>query len=168
MPKQPMDRQRSKKEKVRKSLRLISDFSLAERYNDMKRSRNRAGWTTEAEEEFVELEKLVEQNSITYQLTGLGSRRYNELLKKHPPTKEQTALAKAEGGDTGWNAETFPPNLVWECLGGEEYCPFDEWLAEWQDDMSAGETMALFMGCIDLNMGYQLVDMGNGYRQTRR
>lgn len=170
MPKQPMDRQRSKKQRVRKTMRLVSDYDLVQRYNDMKTQAVKRGnlWTDEEEDELKKVEAEYLAASTEYVLVSIGSKKYDELLKDNRPTKAQVDAAKADGGDTSWNPETFPPLLVWHSLGGEDYCPWPEFKEEWEEDLSNGDTMALFSGAMEVNMGFVLADLGNSSRRTRR
>lgn len=76
---------------------------------------------------------------------SIGSKRYDDLLGQHKPTKEQ-----AKDG-AQWNGETFPPALIAACAVDPEISLEDAEAIWASDDWSRGELLDLFVAVIKLN-----------------
>jgi len=77
-------------------------------------------------------------------LKAIGSRAYDDLMAKYPPTPEQ----KKDGAT--YNPETFGPALIAACSWEPRLTP-NEALEIWNsEDWSRGEVMEVFVGCIEV------------------
>lgn len=77
-------------------------------------------------------------------LKAVGSKAYDDLVAKHPPTREQ----KADGGTH--NPDTFGPALISACSFEPSMTP-NEAAELWNsEDWSRGEVMELFMAAVEV------------------
>lgn len=77
-------------------------------------------------------------------LKAIGSKAYDDLVAKHPPTREQ----KAEGAN--YNPDTFGPALISACSHEPHMTP-NEASEIWNsDDWSRGEVMELFVAAVEV------------------
>ena len=94
----------------------------------------------------VDVEALMDEATVEFVFAEVGQRRWSELLKSHPPTKEQ----RAEGA-RNFNPETFPvAAMAASCVqpegATEEHFQraFDEW---------GGQFNLLWTTCMEANVG---------------
>ncbi len=77
----------------------------------------------------VDLEKQIDEANVTFTFAEIGTARWNEMLRDHPPTKEQQA-----DGHRGYNPETFPNAVMAaSCVAptGSTVEHFERAFAEW-------------------------------------
>lgn len=86
-----------------------------------------------------------ETTEVTLKYKAIGAKAYDELVSKHPPTREQRT------NGSSFNIDTFAPALIAAC------CVEPEMTAEdakelWQsDDWSRGDLLVLFSQAVELN-----------------
>lgn len=77
-------------------------------------------------------------------LKAIGSKAYDDLMAKHPPTGEQ------KKDNAQYNPETFGPALIAACSWEPRMTP-NEVIEIWNsDDWSRGEVMELFVASIEV------------------
>lgn len=182
----------ARREKTRlltKTVYLADDLELAgqieELEEEMKSNRLRAeafkdderaqAMYVKAKEDFDTALKANEGNYTEFKFFRLGYKRYDELVKQHPPTDAQYEQVKKAGMDPTmtmpWNPETFMPDLILTCLCdpgtlhnySEEERAED--LADLETSFSMGEIQILFQAALEINtMGINLnrIEMGKG------
>jgi hypothetical protein len=104
-----------------------------------------AGLSTDEERANVErLRAELEDYVVEFRLRGLDSKRWERLLAKHSPRKDEEGNVDSRDR-RGWHAETFPPALVRATVISPELDD-DDWLALLGDDENVG---SLTFGQID-------------------
>ncbi len=90
-----------------------------------------------------------------------GRKRYERLLKEHPPTEAQVEEAKADGQDRPpYDADTFAPALLsFACA--EPLLTVEE-ATELYEDWSITEVTEIFSACLAVCTGRRTVDLGKG------
>lgn len=113
-------------------------------------------------DEIEQMMSEADENILTVEFVGLPGERYERLVRAHPPTKDQRALAAREGRSMAFNEDTLPLALVQRCWKSPRAGWSDEDIAElWNpgdegheddDDQPAGskwnsaELSALYYG----------------------
>jgi hypothetical protein len=77
-------------------------------------------------------------------LKAIGSKAYDDMVAKHPPTAEQ----KKENGQ--YNPDTFGPALISACSFDPHMTPNEAAEIWTSEDWSRGEIMELFVGCVEV------------------
>lgn len=152
------------------SVAVCLDDELAARVINLERKIGQAtvvGDETSAKEltaELVELEADKEAASVTMRFRTIGRKKYNKLVKAHPPTAEQVAeyqganlvqdLNNPDGPkvptseEPPYNPETFPDELIAATLVDPELTrdQLEELLDEWNET----EWMQLWMAAMSV------------------
>jgi hypothetical protein len=77
-------------------------------------------------------------------LKAIGSKAYDDLIAKHPPTPEQ----KKEGA--AYNPDTFGPALISACSFDPHLTPNEAQEIWSSEDWSRGEIMELFVASVEV------------------
>lgn len=98
---------------------------------------------------------------VIRKITPRGRKRYEQLVKAHPPTDEQVKEAADQGQERpSYDAETFAPALLSaSCV--EPLLTLEE-ATELFDDWSLTECSELLSACLAVNTGRRTVDLGKG------
>lgn len=109
-----------------------------------------------------ETEDRVRREGLEFRFVGIGRRRYEELLRKHPPTAEQQAEAEKEGASMTFNPDTFIPALLAETVANSDLTA-DEWREDVldSDDWGQGEIAELIGYAMSVNRESRVADLGN-------
>lgn len=88
----------------------------------------------------------IDGEPMTVLIRAIPMRAYDDLLDKHPPTKDQKALGAA------WNTDTFPP-AVFAAVSVDPDLSYDEALELWEsENFSRGDLAYLWEQSIDVIM----------------
>lgn len=98
-------------------------------------------------EEIEAVGKKAEAATVTFTFQGIGRRAWWDLVKQHPPTKDQS-----KGRTLRWNDDTFPPAaLAASCIDPEGLD--EKWWIETLDDWDEGQVTDIWRGCLEANLG---------------
>lgn len=199
MAKQPLDRLRSRKKQVWKRIPIPLDSDIVERRESILSEINRieiqgrigqrrGGVLPEddrlrleqLQEELDEVTAELSENVAWFHVRSLAPRVWEELVSRHPPTKDQRDDARKSGiGVLLYNVDTFFDELVPMCVswvdtdeeGNEALVPLTEtFVKEMQegDQWSTGEWNQLCEVASTINSVIRRIDdLGNVSRRTR-
>lgn len=117
---------------------------------------------TSARAKLDEVEARVRADGIEFVFRGIGRRKYEELIREHPPTKEQVTEAEAEGSVMSFNPDTFIPVLLEATVVNTDLTA-----AQWEsevidsDDWGQGEISTIIGYAMDVNRGTRVAELGN-------
>lgn len=134
---------RGRKKPPQRRVRIPADDSLVDRYNKTVKEHDKAvrkqGMSNDPNDhrrvkelagQMDDLRQRIENDEIEFVFQAMPRTRYSELLEEHPPSDEDKEAGLA------FNADTFPPALIAECLIDPEGVDVKEatriW-AEWSD-----------------------------------
>ena len=134
---------RGRKKPPQRRVRLPADDSKVDRYNKTVKDHDRAvrkqGMSNDPADhrrvkelaaQLAEVRQQIEDDEIEFVFQAMPRNRYSDLLEEHPPSDEDKEAGLA------FNADTFPPALIAECLIEPEGVDVQEatriW-AEWSD-----------------------------------
>jgi hypothetical protein len=165
-----LDEAKAKKRRVQETVWIGGDPDvLAELADKEKRRRQletsiqvRDGKGTEADRsslaevlsEIEDLKMSLRETAVPYTMQAVGHKRFDALLKEHPPTEDQVAMAKAEGENITFNLDTFPYALIdLSCIDPEhELGEMQAWLKDDPDDeWNFAEVNDLFQAALKVN-----------------
>lgn len=92
-------------------------------------------------EEITAVEAEQEQYTLTFELQAIGAQAWADLLRQHPPTKDQRGFAH--------NPDTFPPAAVAAC--SEEPKLTVEQASRMFSTFESGEWSKLWIAAVSLN-----------------
>lgn len=137
MPKkQPLDHLRSRKKPIHVDFPIVDDYQYLDRVDEARTAlsrrelqvrlgsrRNEEGMSDEDRFELEELKSDLEAaqsalkpHQVWFRAKNLAPKDYDELVTKHPPTKEQRLKAKQDGNVLLYNPETFLDALTTMCV----------------------------------------------------
>ena len=176
--KQPMDRLKSQKRPVRRTVLIAGDNVLAEEVNALEEEVRRLRITelrreSDAEraslleakvDELESKKKELQDSSIKFVFQAIRRDRYDALVSEHPPSEAQRKEAE-EAGETNlaFNPETFPVALIIACMVEPSEFDHDE-MKEWltSENWNQSELLTLFQACLAVNTTSSLVSLGKG------
>lgn len=179
MAERPMtwDHLKSQKKPNITKVRIALDSEIADAYEEAKeeleRLRTRVkvrpddmGLLAEldqAEETFNQAKTSALETSAEFVMRAVGRKRFDDLMAKHPPTSDQRKKAREDGaGEISWNPDTFPPALIHLSIVTPKMTP-EEVSELWaSEDWSGAETIALFMGAMEVNSNRRDINLGKG------
>jgi hypothetical protein len=177
------DHLRSKKKPIEKTVEIVLDAELAERFEEARTQVDIAQIRVNGNPTDVDLQLALEQakaavetlrteideNDAVVKITfrGIGRKAYDDLVADHPATLEQLSDAKKKGhDDLQFNLETFPPAIV-AASSKEPKMTLEEVQAIWNsEDWNQVELGELFTAAMMVNGTRRTVDLGKGSRTT--
>ena len=119
------------------------------------------GDETEAQAAFDAAKTALEAETVELRFRSIGRKRYDELVRAHPPTEEQ----KAESADAPYNVETFSAALIAaSCI---EPVMTEAEVAELADEWNVAEYMQLWVAALEVNTQRRVVELGKAWNGTR-
>lgn len=130
----PLDRLRKGKRRASKRVGIVMDSDFQEAVEEARTKLSRlmarsnlvvgagrkdpdlAAEIEEAEEELRVAEEQAEEHTERFIAKALAPRVWDDLINKHPPTKDQKQDARKNNHNLTWNPETFPPELISTCV----------------------------------------------------
>lgn len=115
-----------------------------------------------AEEALTELKAEVRKTGMAFELVGVGRVRWDELIREHPPTKEQQE--EDEKNDT---KRTFDPKTFWPALLAETVRDSDLTAEDWRKSVfespewGPAELDELRNRASAVNQGSRILELGN-------
>jgi hypothetical protein len=118
------------------------------------------GDDTEAQAAFDAAKAALEEETVELRFRSIGRKRYDDLVRAHPPTDEQ----KAEAADVPYEVESFSVALIAaSCV--EPKMTEDE-VAELSETWNVAEFMQLWMAALEVNTQRRVVEMGKAWNGT--
>lgn len=115
----------------------------------------------EAETALDDAKVALREASLKFVFQAVGRKRYEELVLKHPATKEQQRKARELRTDVPeFDEDTFPQALVAACLVEPELSEDDVHRLWESDNFSIAEQRTLFQTAILVNQNWRVVDLG--------
>lgn len=178
---QTYDHLRSKKKPNYKKVPILLDQELGELVDQAKEKLDAAKevWADEpessprkgalqeqmrlADEELAEAIEEADSAVAVFKIRSISGPAYDELVAQNPITPDQEKKIRERGGEPpSWNADTFPPSLVFACLV-EPKLTEDQFMEIWKSpDWNANELMSLFWAALEVNSNRRQVDWGKG------
>ncbi len=97
----------------------------------------------------------LEAETVELRFRSIGRRRYDELVRAHPPTEEM----KAENPDSPYNVDTFSVALI--AASCVEPVMTEEEVNELSEAWNVAEYLQLWMAALEVNTQRRVVEMGN-------
>lgn len=139
-----------------KSVRLLLDQTLSDRFQQVEREAGRAKMraensndrqvqidAAELARQADDLKQQIEDAYVTFTFQGISRVDYNELLEAHPPTEEHTA------GGFEFDPDGFGPDLIAACSVDPEISP--EQARRIWDEWTEAEVVRLFNAAYESN-----------------
>lgn len=120
---------------------------------------------TALDEEIEAIREELKQTAISFTFQSIGHKRYDTLLKAHPPTEEQIQKGKEENEPVPFNSDTFGFALIdASCIDPEfEEGEFEAWMRDDPDnDWNMAELLELFSAALEVNTTSGRVELGKG------
>lgn len=171
-----MARLREKKKAVSRTVAIICDYEVADRYQaavkrlqDAHRAAERSkddrtalAAVADAEEALEALSDEAEEASEDFTFRGIGRQGFERLIDTHEPTKDQRAKARKENAEIQWNPETFPQALVAASLVEPDLTE-EEVHEIWDsDEWNQAELLELFSAALEVNTTRRTASLGKG------
>ena len=176
-----MDHLRKKKKAVTRTVAIICDSAVADRYAAAVNRLTEADRAltarpkdqrviSEREEALEALEALegeAEEASEDFTFRGIGRKVFEDLIDNHEATKEQRAKARKAGEEVQWNAETFPQALVSASLVDPDLSEEDIHEIWDSEDWNQAELLELFSAALEVNTSRRTSNLGKGSGLTQ-
>ena len=118
------------------------------------------GNETEAKAAFESAKAALEAATVELRFRSIGRKRYDELVRAHPPTDEQ----KAEAADVPYDVESFSVALIAaSCI---EPKMTEAEVTELADEWNVAEFMQLWMASLEVNTQRRVVELGKAWNGT--
>ena len=171
-----MDHLRKKKKAVTRTVAIICDSAVADRYASASSRLQEADRElvlrpkdpraiTEREEALEALEGLAseaEEASEDFTFRGIGRKVFEDLIDTHEPTKDQRAKARRAGEEVQWNPDAFPQALVSSSLVSPDLSEGDI-IEIWDsEDWNQAELLELFSAALEVNTSRRTSNLGKG------
>lgn len=190
MSKDALDRLRSKKKPVSKSVWLCGDSDIAQEYQAMQGdlalaemelaadsgSQEKTARVRQLQIQIAEYERdKVKDVSIHFRFQSIGRKRYEQLIKDNQPTPDEIREAEEAksndpdlaGATLTFSPKTFPPAFLAACLVEPDDITKEEALEWFSDgDWNENEIATLLQTCMEVNMQVQVVQMGKDFGKT--
>lgn len=169
----------SGKRPVTKTVEVVLDPALAVQIRDAQRRADdterqlalrpdddptqRAAWEAAEAVEVLRARAVEEDAVVAVRFRSIGRVAWDDLIRAHPPTDEQTAEAKKEGTDgLNFNPDTFPPAVVAASVD-EPKLTAEQVAAMWDSpDWNQAELTVLFTAALEVNNSRHTLDLGKG------
>lgn len=123
-----------------------------------------ASQLAEAAEALRKFDEEHPDNIIMFRFKALNRKKFQDLIKQHPPTAEQIAEAKEEDQDAklDFNPDTFPQVLIARSMIQEEMSESE--LIDWLDgdEWNQTELLELFGGAYGAQLSRAIPELGKG------
>lgn len=109
--------------------------------------------------------KALVAETVEMRFRALGRKRYDELVRAHPPKDIAGEDGKVKKSTDPYEYETFAPALVAACCVEPEMTV--EQATELFEEWNAGEVMELWVAALSVNTQRRVVEFGNFSNGTR-
>ena len=176
-----MARLREKKKAVSRTVPIICDYEVADRYQAASQklqeaqrallkdpeSQEALDAVEDAEEALEALEDEAKEASEDFTFRGIGRQGFEALIDSHEPTADQRKKARKDGDEVQWNPDTFPQALVAASLVDPDLTE-EEVQEIWDSpDWNQAELLELFAAALEVNTTRRTASLGKGSGLTR-
>lgn len=154
-----------KKQPLERTIRIPLDDAAVVAFQDASEALGRVqmvkGDETEAQAAFDAAKAALDAETVELRFRSIGRKRYEELVRAHPPTDEQ----KTENADAPYDIETFSAALIAaSCI---EPVMTEAEVSELSETWNVAEFMQLWVAALEVNTQRRVVELGKAWNGTR-
>lgn len=158
------------KQPLEKRVQVVLSQEALEAYEEAQQALDRArltkGDVEAAQTRYDTAKAKVTEQTVELRFRSIGRRRYEELVRAHPPTAEQEEEQKEAGGQAPpYNPDTFAPALIAASCVEPEMT--SEEAQQLLDEWTTGEALQLFATALEVSTQRRVVDLGKASNGTR-